>query len=135
MNELGLPHFAEDPKYFQGRQEIAEQIAPEVEAKIAERGKRELFDALGRLRVVGGMVLTTAELFEDPHVRAREFFVTMEHPTAGTLEYPGAPFKMSGTPWDMRRPAPLLSQHTAEVLAGVGITTSDLAILTAAGVI
>jgi formyl-CoA transferase len=135
MNELGLPQFAEDPKYFQGRQEIAEEIAPEVEAKIAQRGKRELFEALGRMRVVGGMVLTTAELFEDPHVRAREFFVKLEHPTAGTLAYPGAPFKMSATPWELRRPAPLLSQHTAEVLAGVGIEEDDLVILTAAGVI
>ena len=135
MNELGLPQFAEDPKYFQGRQEIAEQIAPEVEARIAQRGKRELFEALGRLRVVGGMVLTTAELFEDPHVRAREFFVTQEHPTAGPLEYPGAPFKMSATPWALRRPAPLLSQHTAEVLTGVAIEREDLAILKAAGVI
>jgi formyl-CoA transferase/CoA:oxalate CoA-transferase len=135
MNELGLPQFAEDPKYFQGRQEIAEEIAPEVEGRIAQRGKRELFEALGRLRVVGGMVLTTAELFEDPHVRAREFFVTMAHPTAGTLAYPGAPFKMSATPWEMCRPAPLLSQHTAEVLAGVGITTGDLVILKSAGVI
>ena len=135
MNELGLPQFAEDPRYFQGRQESAAEIAPQVEAKIAERPKRALFEALGRLRVVGGMVLTTEELFADPHVRAREFFVKLAHPQAGTLAYPGAPFKMSKTPWERRRPAPLLPQHTAEILAGVGIDRDGLEVLRVAGVI
>jgi len=135
MNELGLPQFAEDPKYFQGRHEHGEAVAPLVEAKIAARGKRELFEALGRLRVVGGMVLTTEELFDDPHVRARAFLVELDHPAAGTLKYPGAPFKMSKTPFELRRPAPLLSQHTAEVLEEIGIARAELTVLRARGVI
>jgi crotonobetainyl-CoA:carnitine CoA-transferase CaiB-like acyl-CoA transferase len=137
MNELGLPEYALDERFYEPsyRQEHTHEVAPRVEERIATRGKRELFEALGRLRVVGGMVLTTAELSEDLHVRAREFFTTLEHPLTGTLEYPGAPFKMSETPWALERPAPLLGQHTAEVLAGVGVSASELARLRAAGVV
>ena len=51
------------------------------------------------------------------HMRQREWFVTVEHPVAGTYEAPGAPFILSKTPWRVRRPAPLLDQHRGEVLA------------------
>ncbi|MGH2586122.1 MAG: CoA transferase, partial [Dehalococcoidia bacterium] len=90
---------------------------------------------LGALRVVGGMVLTTEELFADPHVRDRAFFTTVEHPETGPLEYPGMPFRMSATPGTIRRPAPRLSEHTAEVLGDIGVTGEDVARLGASRVI
>jgi len=137
MNELGLPELAEDARWYEAsyRQEHHEEIAPVVAERIAARGKRELFEALGRLRVVGGMVLDSAELFADPHVRERGFFQTVEHPEAGALVYPGMPFTMSATPGTIARPAPPLGEHTAEVLAGVGVGPGELARLRAAGVV
>ena len=49
----------------------------------------------------------TADAFADRHLRAREFFTTLDHPQAGALEYPGLPFRMLGTPGELRsRPAP-----------------------------
>jgi CoA:oxalate CoA-transferase len=136
MNELGLPELAHDSRWYEPsyREEHHHEIAPAVEARIATRGKRELFDALGALRVVGGMVLTSEEIFADPHVRERGFFHTVEHPDAGPLEYPGMPFRMSATPGSIRRPAPRLGEHTVEVLAEAGIAPADVARLKAAGV-
>jgi len=54
------------------------------------------------------------------------------HPVAGPVTMPGAPYKLSGTPWQLRTPAPTLGQHTADVLAEAGI---DAAALSAAGVV
>jgi crotonobetainyl-CoA:carnitine CoA-transferase CaiB-like acyl-CoA transferase len=137
MNELGLTELAYDERFYstKSRRDHAAEVAPLVEARLAEREKRELFEALGALRVVGGMVLTTQEIFEDPHVKERGFLVETEHPVAGGLTYPGPPFKMSGTPWELERPAPRLGEHTSPVLMEAGFNQAQLTSLAAAGVI
>ncbi len=59
------------------------------------------------------------DLLADPHFAERGFFVDVEHPT-GTIRQPGAPVRMDGG-WALRRPAPLLGQHTDEVRAELGL--------------
>jgi crotonobetainyl-CoA:carnitine CoA-transferase CaiB-like acyl-CoA transferase len=62
--------------------------------------------------------------------------VGYEHPTAGTIRTLGIPIQFSGTPGDIRRPAPLLGEHTHEVLSEYGAYTGrELAVLQAEGVI
>ena len=56
------------------------------------------------------------DLLSDSHFAERGFFVPVEHPVAGTVRQPGAPIRMTGG-WSLRRPAPLLGQHTDEVLS------------------
>ncbi len=115
MNELGLPELA-DAEHFWGRQGHRAELAARVEPKIARRGKYELFEALSTLRVVSGMVLTTEELYANPHLLERGFFVEVDQPGLGRVEMPGAPFKMGATAFEIRRPAPRLGEHTSEVL-------------------
>ena len=62
-----------------------------------------------------------------PHLKARGFFATLDHPVAGAVTMPGAPYQLSATPWALRRPAPRLGQHTAEVLAEVGLDAARCA--------
>lgn len=57
-----------------------------------------------------------ARLLTDRHFAERQFFVPVEHPVAGTTPQPGAPVRMNDG-WRLRRPAPRLGEHTAEVLA------------------
>lgn len=136
MVELGLPELGHDERFFESsyRQAHTHEVAAQVEERIAGRDKRELFDRLSTLRVVGGMVLTTAELFEDPQVQARRFLTPLTHPTAGALHYPNAPFQMSRTPWAIERPAPLLGEHTDEVLRAAGLSQDEIDVLHGAGV-
>lgn len=55
-----------------------------------------------------------SEVLSDPQYRAREFWAKLDHPVAGSLEYPTLPFKMSETPPNFER-APLLGEHNREV--------------------
>jgi len=72
----------------------------------------------------------------DPHLAARGFFVEVEHPTAGRLTYPGAPYRHAGTPWRIRRPAPTPGQHNLEVYEDeLGLSGAELGALEKRGVI
>jgi crotonobetainyl-CoA:carnitine CoA-transferase CaiB-like acyl-CoA transferase len=78
---------------------------------------------LERLEAAGvpaGPVLTYDQVFADPHVLHREMVVEVDHPTAGRTRVLGVPYKLSATPGAVRRPAPLLGQHTDEVLRELG---------------
>jgi crotonobetainyl-CoA:carnitine CoA-transferase CaiB-like acyl-CoA transferase len=81
-------------------------------------------------------VYDTGELVNNPHYNERGFFIDIEHPRAGRLTYPGAPFRMSAAGYQVRRPAPLLGQYNREVYCGLlGYSEHDLSILRGRGVI
>jgi CoA:oxalate CoA-transferase len=62
-------------------------------------------------------VLTHDQVFNDPQIKAREMVVEVEHPVAGRSKTLGVTVKLSDTPGSVRRPAPLLGEHTAEIMA------------------
>ncbi len=79
---------------------------------------------------------TAAAVTEDPHLASRGFFEEVEHPTAGRLTYPGAPYRHSETPWRIYRPAPTLGQHNREIYCDeLGLSEAELHTLQAGGVI
>lgn len=83
-----------------------------------------------------GMVRTSEDLFNSEQLKAREFFVPVERPEVGKLDYPSAPYKLSETPWRVDLPAPLLGQHNEEVYCGrMGYTREYLGRLRTAGII
>jgi len=80
---------------------------------------------------------TPRDLLDHPQLRARGFFVSLEHPELhDTLRYPGAPYRLSETPWQLRRRAPLIGEHNMEIYGGeLGVSQAELAVYLAAGVI
>lgn len=102
--------------------------------------KREAYERAGRARAPISPVNTVADLLGSTHLNARGFFREIDHPEAGTLRYPSPPARMQVRP-DMPatppepRPAPLLGEHTADVLAELGLGPRDLCALSAASII
>jgi benzylsuccinate CoA-transferase BbsE subunit len=73
---------------------------------------------------------------QDPQLRSREFFTEVDHPATGTLPYPGAPYRLSQTPWKIHRPAPRIGEHNRSVyIDELGLTEDEFAHLQDSGVI
>jgi crotonobetainyl-CoA:carnitine CoA-transferase CaiB-like acyl-CoA transferase len=96
----------------------------------------DLYRAAQARRIPFAPVSTMGSLLESEHLKARGFFVELAHPQAGRLTYPGAPYKLGGTPWEIRSPAPTLGQHNEAILCGrLGLPPAELASLREAGVV
>jgi crotonobetainyl-CoA:carnitine CoA-transferase CaiB-like acyl-CoA transferase len=99
------------------------------------RTRGEIFHLLQGMRVPAGYLTTAEEVLALEQLRAREAFVSVNHPEAGSLEFPGAPFKMEAPRFQNGR-APLLGEHNEQVFAhGLGISGETLAALRAEGII
>jgi len=95
-------------------------LKPMIAAWMADQTVAELYHLLQGKRVPIAPVSTMGDLWSSKHLNARGFFVSFTHPRAGSRRSPGAPYLFSRTPWTLRRPAPLLGEHTAEVLQELG---------------
>lgn len=113
----------------------ADEIDALMDRWLAQHTKREVVERSQELRVPNTAVQTPAEVFHDPHLRARGYFVKVRHPAAGEVEQPGPPFEMTATPWQVR-PAPLLGEHNQAVYGDeLGYAPEDLVRLRERGVI
>jgi crotonobetainyl-CoA:carnitine CoA-transferase CaiB-like acyl-CoA transferase len=130
MPELDDPRFATG----EGRALHAVELDGLLAGRLAVLGKKELFEQATARRMLFGVAQGPADLLACPQLAARDYFVQVDHPTTGPLPYPGPPVRLSRTPWTLRRPAPLLGQHTAEVLTPLLAADETLEDLEAAGV-
>jgi crotonobetainyl-CoA:carnitine CoA-transferase CaiB-like acyl-CoA transferase len=124
---LGEPELAEDPRFRTNTDRMANRPALEQALNaIFERRPTEVWmELLEQGGFPAGPVLTISEMHANPQTRARGMVVASEHPIAGRVETIGLPVKFGTTPGAVRGPAPVLGQHTAEVLAEYGITLED----------
>ena len=102
---------------------------------LLDRTKHEAWNQAQASRVLCGPLNTMGDYLGDEFFIKRGAFTEVEHPVAGSLTYPGRPFMMNASPWAVRRPAPLLGQHTDEVLAELGKSESEIESLRREGVI
>ncbi len=81
-------------------------------------------------------VRNVKELVNDEQLAYRNFFVEIDHPQTGKLKYPGAPYKLSATPWEIKRRAPLLGEHNEAVYDRVlGYKQQEIVKMKQAGII
>lgn len=130
---LGNPEWLDDPKWYVTGALLQPALAEELEAYLFpwlyEHTKREIWAAAREARVLCGPLFTIEELVADEHFRSRGFWQRVDHAEMGEYEMPGRPFIMNATPWELRRPAPLLGQHTREVLREAGHANEAIDVL------
>ncbi|MBI2846415.1 MAG: CoA transferase [Chloroflexi bacterium] len=125
---MNRPDLGEDPRFQTGigRVSHAKEIDAAVEPWVMQWNREELFQAAQAWRLPFSLVLTTEDLLKDPQLIERKYFERIEHPVAGTFDYPGRPFQMSETPYKVSR-APFLGEHNIEIYCGrLGLSREDL---------
>jgi crotonobetainyl-CoA:carnitine CoA-transferase CaiB-like acyl-CoA transferase len=113
-----------------------EQIDAALAAWTARQDAAVLAARLQAAGIPAAVVATGRDLVEaDEQLAARDFYPALRHPVAGLVRHEGIVARLSATPGALTSPAPLLGQHTAEVLSELlGVDTEQLAALRAAGV-
>ena len=92
------------------------QLVPLIEAVTVTKPSRAWVDALQAAGVPCEMLQDYGQVFNDPHLLARNFFSDVPHTTLGGVRVIGSPLRFSESPVRMERAGPLLGEHTAEVL-------------------
>jgi len=134
---LDRPDLLADPR-FAGRAERLEHRAALVEAlekTTADETRAHWLARLDREGLPSGPINDYAEALADPQALARQMVVDLVHPGAGPIKALGTPVKLSETPGAVDRPAPLLGQHTAEILAELGYSEAERRALSEKGVV
>ena len=94
-----------------------------------------LYQQTQERRIPWAPVNTMETLAKSEHLAARGFFHKIDRPLVGELTYPGAPYDFEKSPWQLRRPAPLLGEHNQEVLSELGYRADEIVRLREVGVI
>jgi benzylsuccinate CoA-transferase BbsF subunit len=129
---MGRSELAQDPRFAtlaerkQNEDELEELISAWTQTLTAE----EVTARLQSVGVAAFPALTNKELAADPHLRSRDFFVELPHPEVGVQQHAGIPWKMSDTPCQVRRPAPLFGQDTDYVMQKIlGYSSTEITAL------
>jgi crotonobetainyl-CoA:carnitine CoA-transferase CaiB-like acyl-CoA transferase len=128
---IGRSELFDDPRFATNDDRMANrpELEEELESALAARTTDEWVETLIEAGVPCGPIHDYRQVFEDEHTQAREMEVRLQHPEEGEIRALGIPVKMSGTPGAIRRPAPLLGEHTAEVLREAGFSDAEIAAL------
>ena len=119
---LELEHLIDDPAFADNlkRAQRSGELRELIEGILATKPREEWLSILERHDLPAAPVLERDEVFEHPQIRDNEIMAFQKHPMAGKVEMFNVPVRLSENPGGLRRPAPLLGQHTEEVLGELG---------------
>ena len=119
---LGVPELLDDPRFATSGLRVKHRKALEtlLEEKFRAAPTAVWLERLDAAGIPVGPIWTYDQVFADPHVIDREMVVEVKHPRAGATRVLGIPLKLGETPGSIRRPAPVLGEHTDEILREIG---------------
>ena len=134
---FGHREWIDDPRFATGQSRLRHrgELVELIEEVTLTKPGGVWLERLHAAGVPAGPVNNYEQAFADPQTVAREMVVEAEHPQAGTIRMVGIPLKLSETPGGIRRPPPMLGQHTDELLVELGYTGAQRASLRADGVV
>jgi crotonobetainyl-CoA:carnitine CoA-transferase CaiB-like acyl-CoA transferase len=133
----GRPELARDERYMRNADRVRHRdvLVPVLADLLRTRSKHDWLAALESAKVPCGAINNLADVFADPQVQARQMTIAVPHPLSDTLRLVASPMKLAATPVQVRRPPPLLGQHTDEVLSELGVDANERARLRKSGVV
>ena len=134
---IGKPELIEDARFATNgdRMRNLDTLTPLISERTRTRSSAEWVREFEAAGVPVGPINTIGEMLADPQVKAREMVVDVEHSRAGKTRAIGLPIKFSETPGKVARGAPVLGEHTDEVLASLGYSPDEIAALRASGAV
>ncbi|OZI31221.1 CoA transferase [Bordetella genomosp. 10] len=126
---IGRPELPRDARFVDNvaRLKNREALIPLIEEALAVAPADAWVERLLAAGVPAAPILDYGEALDTEQARARDMVMEIDHPVEGRVKVLGFPVKLSGTPQQVRRPAPLLGQHTEEVFRELGIPDERLA--------
>ena len=123
----GCPELARDQRFARNANRVRhrETLVPLLAAAMRQRPRADWLAALEAAKVPCGPINDMADVFADPQVIERGMVVQLPHPHTDVLQLVASPMKLSATPVQLRRPPPLLGQHTDEVLGEIGVDAAE----------
>ena len=117
-NAIGHPELGTDPKFATNRMRVTNrgELIPMLEKIIATGKRDEWIDKMEVAGVPCGPIQSIDQVFAHPQVKYRKIWQTIPHPVAGSSPTTASPMRFSAPPIQYRRHAPLLGEHTQEVL-------------------
>ncbi len=137
-NLINRPELIQDERFVTNpkRTENQKALKAILDTVFPEKTVDEWIAALDNAGIPCGPINTIDRVMNNEQIIARDMIVETDHPTAGKVKMAGVPIKMSETPGTIERPAPLLGQHTEEILSEVlGISSEEVAQLKAQNVL
>ena len=134
---LGHPEWREDPRFATNseRMQNLDALTAAMDSVLVTRGKAEWISAFDAAGVPAGPVNTIGEALAHPQTLARNMVVDLDHPQAGPTRALGCPIHFSETPTQVTRHAPMLGEHSRELLKEYGYSDAEIDAFAADGVI
>src|SRR5699024_2538800 len=134
---VNKPEWIQDERFLTNtdRNKNIEALEVLLEEVLTTDDTKAWLEKCDQAGVPAGPINTLSQTLQDPHYIAREMVQSFDHPKAGKVNVLGFASKFSQTPQQLRRPSPLLGQHTQEVLQEFGVTQDTIASLQERGVI
>jgi crotonobetainyl-CoA:carnitine CoA-transferase CaiB-like acyl-CoA transferase len=124
----GKPEWLADPRFstLALRLKNVDDLEREIEAVLTTQTTAYWVEKLDIAQVPAGPVYGFEQVMADPHIKARKMVVDIDHPKIGPMKTLGLPLKSTGDLTAIRKPAPMLGQHSEEVLREIGYSDAEI---------
>ncbi|MDG1127695.1 MAG: CoA transferase [Paracoccaceae bacterium] len=131
LEVIGAPELNDDPKFAsnEARKRNLPELVEILNGFLRKDTSEVWLARMEKAKLPAGPINDILQMHDDPQTRAREMVLTLDHPRAGKVDTIGHPVKFSRTPASITRAAPILGQHSREILREIGLDEARIAAL------